>query len=326
MTVYAFSLANFQRSAEEIKAVMGHVKVCLSRLLQAGGLAERSGVRLRVCGDMSLLPAETLEDLEHAERILAKNTKHVVNVCLAYGSRHEMTSSVKAAVVKHSRRLSAAGSFPSPSGNREQQGTLGMSLSRHAVIETLEDEMLTAGCPPLDILIRTSGTARLSDFMLWQCHQATDIVILKKHWPELKYRDLIQVLNRWQRTAPRAKCIGPVRETPDGLRIIMGWLYLVFQLLLIASSEVCRWWHAIDTDLDCRLHGEVSLRVIQKDVGKLRKLPTHLSIILPLAEGPDALDIAMNTVADIMVWCSCMEIPLLSVYERTGEIDSINVS
>ncbi|PLB36013.1 undecaprenyl diphosphate synthase family protein [Aspergillus candidus] len=191
VTVYAFSLANLQRSAEEVKAVMAHLKVCLARFLQDGGVAERFGVRLRLCGDRSLLPTETLEGLEHAERILGKNTKHVLNLCLAYGSRHEITSSVKAAVVKHSRRLCIAGQLDSPS----QPGMTGhgLPLPRHDIIETLEDTMSTAGCPPLDFLIRTSGTRRLSDFMLWQCHETTDIVILKKNWPELLYWDFMQV-------------------------------------------------------------------------------------------------------------------------------------
>ncbi|PKY06070.1 Undecaprenyl diphosphate synthase [Aspergillus campestris IBT 28561] len=174
VTVYAFSLANFRRSAEEIKAVMVLLKVCLARLLQDGGVAERFEVKLRICGNKSLLRAETVEDLEHAERLLAKNTKCVLNICLAYGSRHEITSSVKAAVM---------------TGH-------GVPLPRQDMIETLEDTMSTAGCPPLDFLIRTSGTSRLSDFMLWQCHEATDIVILEKNWPELKHWDFTQVLGQ----------------------------------------------------------------------------------------------------------------------------------
>jgi ditrans,polycis-polyprenyl diphosphate synthase len=58
--------------------------------------------------------------------------------------------------------------------------------------------MYTAGCPPLDLFIRTSGVIRLSDFMLWQCHQNTPIVFLKCFWPEFDLWHFIPVLLEWQ--------------------------------------------------------------------------------------------------------------------------------
>ncbi|KAF1950974.1 dehydrodolichyl diphosphate synthase [Byssothecium circinans] len=65
-------------------------------------------------------------------------------------------------------------------------------------VETLNDHMLTAGTPPLDLLIRTSGVERLSDFMLWQCHQNTSIVFLKCLWPEFDLWHFLPVLVEWQ--------------------------------------------------------------------------------------------------------------------------------
>ncbi|KAL1594445.1 cis-prenyltransferase [Paraconiothyrium brasiliense] len=64
--------------------------------------------------------------------------------------------------------------------------------------ETLNDHMLTAGAPPLDLLIRTSGVERLSDFMLWQCHENTSIVFLKCLWPEFDLWQFLPVLVEWQ--------------------------------------------------------------------------------------------------------------------------------
>jgi ditrans,polycis-polyprenyl diphosphate synthase len=58
--------------------------------------------------------------------------------------------------------------------------------------------MLTAGAPPLDLLIRTSGVERLSDFMLWQCHENTSIVFLKCLWPEFDLWQFLPVLVEWQ--------------------------------------------------------------------------------------------------------------------------------
>jgi ditrans,polycis-polyprenyl diphosphate synthase len=64
--------------------------------------------------------------------------------------------------------------------------------------ETLTENMLTAGAPPLDLLVRTSGVQRLSDFMLWQCHENTSIVFLDCLWPEFDLWQFLPVLVEWQ--------------------------------------------------------------------------------------------------------------------------------
>ena len=64
--------------------------------------------------------------------------------------------------------------------------------------ETLNEHMFTAGAPPLDLLVRTSGVERLSDFMLWQCHEDTSIVFLECLWPEFDLWQFLPVLVEWQ--------------------------------------------------------------------------------------------------------------------------------
>lgn len=64
--------------------------------------------------------------------------------------------------------------------------------------QTLTDNMMTADAPPLDLLVRTSGVQRLSDFMLWQCHETTSIVFLKCLWPEFDLWHFLPVLVEWQ--------------------------------------------------------------------------------------------------------------------------------
>ncbi len=64
--------------------------------------------------------------------------------------------------------------------------------------QTLTDSMMTADAPPLDLLVRTSGVERLSDFMLWQCHENTSIVFLKCLWPEFDLWQFLPVLVEWQ--------------------------------------------------------------------------------------------------------------------------------
>ncbi|KAJ5679364.1 hypothetical protein N7462_007608 [Penicillium macrosclerotiorum] len=76
--------------------------------------------------------------------------------------------------------------------------------------QTLSDHMLTKGNPPLDILVRTSGVERLSDFMLWQCHENTEIVFLDVLWPEFDLWSFIPVLLGWQRRISKS------RQNPEG--------------------------------------------------------------------------------------------------------------
>lgn len=64
--------------------------------------------------------------------------------------------------------------------------------------ETLDSNMYTAGDPPLDMFVRTSGVERLSDFMLWQCHQDTQLFFLKCMWPEFDLWRFLPVLIEWQ--------------------------------------------------------------------------------------------------------------------------------
>ncbi|KAL2215842.1 putative prenyltransferase [Thermoascus aurantiacus ATCC 26904] len=82
--------------------------------------------------------------------------------------------------------------------------------------QTLTDHMFTKGNPPLDLLIRTSGVERLSDFMLWQCHQDTEIVFLDVLWPEFDLWHFLPVLWRWQRRITKSrKGSGDVDEDID---------------------------------------------------------------------------------------------------------------
>lgn len=75
--------------------------------------------------------------------------------------------------------------------------------------QTLTDHMLTKGTPPLDLLVRTSGVERLSDFMLWQCHENTEIVFLDVLWPEFDLWHFLPVLLGWQRRISKS------RQNPD---------------------------------------------------------------------------------------------------------------
>ncbi len=86
----------------------------------------------------------------------------------------------------------------SPSRNGGPSGIAIYPNPEMITTETLTNHMYTAGCPPLDMFIRTSGVERLSDFMLWQCHQDTHIFFLKCFWPEFDLWHFLPVLVEWQ--------------------------------------------------------------------------------------------------------------------------------
>lgn len=72
-------------------------------------------------------------------------------------------------------------------------------MGEEITTQSLSDNMFTANDPPLDLLVRTSGVYRLSDFMLWQCHQETDIEVVDTLWPEFGLWDTFWILLNWQR-------------------------------------------------------------------------------------------------------------------------------
>jgi undecaprenyl pyrophosphate synthase len=325
MTFYAFSIANFQRSNEEVQAVMSLIQRVCSRLMEPGSAAERFGINVRLCGTRALLPTEIVQTIERAEKTLGSNAERVLNICIAYGSRDEITSSFRAAIMKHHHQLPASGkdnpSKHNITGSSEHQKMPHLLSSRRITVDALDDEMFTAGCPPMDLLVRTSGTNRLSDFMLWQCHQDTEIVIFNANWPELTAWNTMQALSQWLLRASLSDLVTSVRKSPDILQIMISCFYIIFLLLMRVSNNVCWYLNVVRNDPAYILRDkEVSLEMIHKDTRRLNKLPTHLSVIIRLTDASNAFDIAISTVADFITLCISVGIPLLSVYERTGEV------
>jgi ditrans,polycis-polyprenyl diphosphate synthase len=93
---------------------------------------------------------------------------------------------------------SSASTAINPSDKEDSRGDVTFLDPETISAQTLTDNMMTADAPPLDLLIRTSGVERLSDFMLWQCHENTSIVFLKCLWPEFDLWQFLPVLVEWQ--------------------------------------------------------------------------------------------------------------------------------
>ncbi|KAF4616892.1 hypothetical protein D9613_008586 [Agrocybe pediades] len=178
VSAYAFSIENFKRSEDEVSALMALAEEKLAELCSHGDLLEQYGVRVNVVGDKSLLPESLQKAVKKAEDMTRQNNNAIFNLCMPYTSRHEMTKAVETSIQK------------SISSGKEE-----------ITEEDIYSQLMTSlgGSPPLDILIRTSGVKRLSDYMLWQSCQDTQLQFSTTYWPKFGLLDLIPVILDYQR-------------------------------------------------------------------------------------------------------------------------------
>ena len=159
LTVYSFSSENWTRPAQEISDLMR-----LLRYFVRNDLAElhRNGVRVRIIGSREGLPADICGLLDEAEDLTRANTGLTLVVAFNYGGRQELVAGIR----EIARKVAA--------------GQLALAEVTSALIA---DHLDTAGIPDPDLVIRTSGEQRLSNFLLWQTAYA-ELVFLPVHWPD----------------------------------------------------------------------------------------------------------------------------------------------
>ncbi|GAA5866510.1 hypothetical protein JCM1840_001341 [Sporobolomyces johnsonii] len=180
VTVYAFSIENFNRDPAEVDALMEMARARLVEICRHGALLQQHGVQIRVLGRRDLLPLDVQESCAQAEAMTAHNTKGILNLCCPYTSQEEIATALKRTVDS-----CVSGSFP-PEQITEQ---------------TLASNLYTAASPPLDILIRTSGVSRLSDFLLWQANESTTLHFIEPNWPDIGVADVLPPLLTYQAEA-----------------------------------------------------------------------------------------------------------------------------
>ena len=159
LTLYAFSSENWRRSAEEISDLTALMRFYLERELKT---LEKEGVRLKLIGDYSAFGADLVGRLERALERTANNTRLTLVVALNYGSQSEIAAAARELAVKVA------------SGELEPD-----SIDEQAIA----GELQTRDLPGLDLLIRTSGEVRLSNFLLWQAAYA-ELLFLDVLWPD----------------------------------------------------------------------------------------------------------------------------------------------
>ena len=172
MTLYGFSSENWKRPPAEIDDLMGLLRLYLNNEIEE---LDRKGVRLRVIGQRSRLQPDIVRLIEGAERRTAGNRKLTLIVALSYGGRAE--------IVEAARCIA--------------EGVRAGRIDPAAVDEDQFERFLyTAGIPDPDLLIRTSGEKRISNFLLWQCAYA-ELVFLERLWPDFTRNDLESAITEY---------------------------------------------------------------------------------------------------------------------------------
>ena len=170
LTIYAFSSENWRRSTEEISDLTALMRFYLDRELKT---LEKERVRLKLIGEYSAFGGELVERLERAVERTAGNTRLTLVIALNYGSRAELAGAV--------RKLAG----------KAAAGEIDVTSIDEAAIAA---ELQTADLPELDLLIRTSGEERLSNFLLWQAAYA-ELLFLNTLWPDFNEQTFAEALS-----------------------------------------------------------------------------------------------------------------------------------
>ncbi len=173
LTLFGFSSENWRRPAAEVEDLMG----LLRRYLQSE-IAElhKNGIRLRVIGERDRLPTDVVTQISEAESLTAAGDRLNLTIAISYGGRQE--------IVNAAWRLAEA----------VAAGRLDAADIDEAMFAS---ELFTAGLPDPDLLIRTSGEQRISNFLLWQSAYS-ELMFIDKLWPDFDKEDLADAVREFQ--------------------------------------------------------------------------------------------------------------------------------
>jgi undecaprenyl diphosphate synthase len=183
LTLYAFSLENWRRPQAEIDFLMRLLREYLKKELPA---IHRNNIRLLVIGRSEQLPEAVRRDIEEAMRFTSQNTGMKLVVALNYGGRAELVDAFNA-ILDRVRR----------------DGLSGFQADE----QTISQHLYTAGLPDPDLLIRTSGEMRVSNFLLWQIAYA-EIYVTETLWPDFSRARLYEALLDYQKRERRYGGLG----------------------------------------------------------------------------------------------------------------------
>jgi undecaprenyl diphosphate synthase len=174
VSVYIFSTENWKRSEDEVKKLMGLVLRLLKSDLH---IFMENNIKLKVLGSLDRVDPKIIKAIEEAEAQTAENTGGTFAVCFNYGGQIEIIDAVKKIV---------------------RSGATADDITPELISENLYQSQI----PPLDLIVRTSGENRLSNFMLWRSVYA-ELLFLDKLWPDMTKDDVTDILNEYKTRARR---------------------------------------------------------------------------------------------------------------------------
>ena len=188
LTLYTFSTENWKRPLSEVNALM---HLLLKTIKEEIKELHRKGVRFTIIGDLDTIPVKTAEGLRDGIEITKANTGLNLNLALNYGSRQEIVEAMKSIAY---------------------QVKAGEVKPKNIDLELLSNSLLTNSMPDPELLIRTSGEHRLSNFLLWQIAY-TEIFMTDLFWPEFREEQLLNAILDFQ---SRERRFGNIKEIIQG--------------------------------------------------------------------------------------------------------------
>jgi len=175
LTLYTFSTENWQRPAKEVQALMALAE---QQARQEVDELHRRNVRARLLGRREGLLPSLLEAIDHGVRLTRHNTGLVLNLAVNYGGRSEIVDAARAVVAAHER------------GEQSSDDLDETTFARY---------LYTAGLPDPDLIIRTAGEMRLSNFLIWQAAAGARFWTTLVFWPDFTRRHLVEAIAAWRR-------------------------------------------------------------------------------------------------------------------------------
>lgn len=172
LTVYGFSTENWKRSEDEVSSLMTLFRFYMRRLLV---IAKENNVRVRMIGDRSRFAEDIIRGLDRLEQETAENTGLTFQIAVNYGARDEM----RRAVTRIAEEV--------------REGTL---KAEEITEECIAAHLDTAGIPDPDLLIRTGGELRISNYLLWQCAY-TEFYVTDVLWPDFNRDELVRAIESY---------------------------------------------------------------------------------------------------------------------------------
>lgn len=178
LTLYAFSTENWKRPQIEVQTLM---RLLVSSLRKELKTLEKNNIRLNAIGNLDALPSKAAKELKEVIEKTATNKGMVLTLALSYGSRNELVSAVKNLAIKVKNNL----------------------ISPADIDDNLINEHLyTHDMPDVDLLIRTSGEHRISNFLLWQIAYA-ELYFIDVFWPDFSQQHLAEAIISYQKRERR---------------------------------------------------------------------------------------------------------------------------